>query len=87
MKKVQAVHAKLVEDKTFGLKNKNKSKKVQKFVQTVEKQTRGGAQILEKQAEAAQRVRPCCMLLPPSLPWASRAGLLLLHARHRLTLF
>jgi hypothetical protein len=33
-KKVQ----KIVEDKTFGLKNKNKSKKVQNYVKTVEQQ-------------------------------------------------
>lgn len=29
--------AKVVEDRTFGLKNKNKSKKVQQFIKTVEK--------------------------------------------------
>ena len=34
-KKVQ----KIVEDKTFGMKNKNKSKKVQNFVAQVKKQT------------------------------------------------
>lgn len=28
----------MVEDKTFGLKNKNKSKKVQQYVQSVKKQ-------------------------------------------------
>lgn len=32
---------KIVEDKTFGLKNKNKSKVVQKFVQNVQKQVKG----------------------------------------------
>lgn len=32
------VQAKVVEDKTFGLKNKNKSKKVQQYVQSVKKQ-------------------------------------------------
>lgn len=32
----QAAKAKVAEDKTFGLKNKNKSAKVQKFVQTVQ---------------------------------------------------
>lgn len=29
--------AKAIEDKTFGLKNKNKSKKVQQFINRVEK--------------------------------------------------
>eukprot|EP01098_Paradermamoeba_levis_P005267 TRINITY_DN2233_c0_g2_i1.p1 TRINITY_DN2233_c0_g2~~TRINITY_DN2233_c0_g2_i1.p1 ORF type:complete len:370 (-),score=161.94 TRINITY_DN2233_c0_g2_i1:42-1151(-) len=37
-KEVQKQKQKLIEDKTFGLKNKNKSKKVQKFVQGVQKQ-------------------------------------------------
>ena len=37
-KTVQKVTKKIVEDKTFGLKNKNKSSKVQKYVQTVQKQ-------------------------------------------------
>ena len=31
---------KIIEDKTFGLKNKNKSKKVQQYVQTVTAQTK-----------------------------------------------
>jgi hypothetical protein len=34
-KKVQ----KIVEDKTFGMKNKNKSKKVQQYINTVKTQT------------------------------------------------
>jgi hypothetical protein len=33
---------KLVEDRTFGLKNKNKSKNVQKYIQEVTKQVKGG---------------------------------------------
>eukprot|EP01133_Synstelium_polycarpum_P016095 gene16095-19152_t len=37
-KKVEKDKAKKVEDKTFGLKNKNKSKKVAAFVKTVEQQ-------------------------------------------------
>lgn len=37
-KAVEKERARVVEDKTFGLKNKNKSKKVQQFVQRVEKQ-------------------------------------------------
>lgn len=35
-KQVEKARAKVVEDKTFGLKNKNKSKKVQQFVKAVE---------------------------------------------------
>ena len=35
-KTVQKEKARLVEDKTFGLKNKGKSKKVQQFVKSVE---------------------------------------------------
>merc|ERR1712137_1408481 len=37
-KNVEKKKAKLVEDKTFGMKNKNKSSKVQKYVQSVQKQ-------------------------------------------------
>ena len=37
-KTVEKQKKQTVEDKTFGLKNKNKSKKVQEFVQTVQKQ-------------------------------------------------
>ena len=37
-KVVQKEKKKILEDKTFGLKNKNKSTKVQKYVQTVQKQ-------------------------------------------------
>ncbi len=33
---------KIIEDKTFGLKNKNKSKSVQKYVQSVSSQVKGG---------------------------------------------
>ena len=43
--------AKLVEDKTFGLKNKNKSKKVQQFVKGIERTVKDG---LEKKAAAAK---------------------------------
>eukprot|EP01055_Gregarina_sp_Pseudo9_P005342 Gregarina_sp_Pseudo_9__5341@NODE_634_length_2451_cov_12_395522_g598_i0_p1_GENE_NODE_634_length_2451_cov_12_395522_g598_i0NODE_634_length_2451_cov_12_395522_g598_i0_p1_ORF_typecomplete_len375_score102_80DFRP_C/PF16543_5/1_8e04DFRP_C/PF16543_5/9_6e03DFRP_C/PF16543_5/1_7e17zfCCCH_2/PF14608_6/0_00423H/PF02829_14/0_13zfCCCH/PF00642_24/0_33zfCCCH_4/PF18044_1/0_44_NODE_634_length_2451_cov_12_395522_g598_i0691193 len=34
--------AKIVEDKTFGLKNKNKSKAVQKYIRSVQQQVTGG---------------------------------------------
>lgn len=37
-KNVEKEKAKIVEDKTFGLKNKKNSKKVQKYVETVKKQ-------------------------------------------------
>jgi DRG Family Regulatory Proteins, Tma46 len=37
-KKQEALKKKIVDDKTFGLKNKNKSKKVQQYVQQVEQQ-------------------------------------------------
>ncbi|KAK9247783.1 hypothetical protein V1506DRAFT_531443 [Lipomyces tetrasporus] len=43
-----------VSDKTFGLKNKNKSAKVQKYVQQVETQGQSGLQ-KKKEAEAARR--------------------------------
>lgn len=43
-KKAQAeTKKKVVEDKTFGLKNKNKSKKVQQYVNTVKQQVSPGA--------------------------------------------
>ncbi len=32
---------KIVQDKTFGLKNKNKSKSVQKYIQGVQSQVKG----------------------------------------------
>ena len=34
---------KIIEDKTFGLKNKNKSKKVQQYVKSVKAQVHGGS--------------------------------------------
>jgi len=40
-KTVEKVKAKIVEDKTFGLKNKNKSKVVQKHIQSVAAQVQG----------------------------------------------
>lgn len=41
-KNVEKKKEKQVEDKTFGLKNKNKSKNVQKYIQEVTKQVKGG---------------------------------------------
>ncbi|KAF4323512.1 hypothetical protein BBO99_00004738 [Phytophthora kernoviae] len=40
-KNVEKQKEKLVEDKTFGLKNKNKSRNVQKYIQEVTKQVKG----------------------------------------------
>lgn len=49
---------KIVEDKTFGLKNKNKSSKVAKYVQEVEKQVKGANTRADRlQYEAAQRAK------------------------------
>lgn len=46
-KAIREKKEKIVEDATFGLKNKNKSKKVQQFIQRVEKgvaNSHGGAE-------------------------------------------
>jgi len=53
----QKKREKVVEDKTFGLKNKNKSKKVQKYVQQVQKTAGGGAKggATHEQALAAKK--------------------------------
>ncbi|GMF28965.1 unnamed protein product [Phytophthora fragariaefolia] len=40
-KSAEKAKDKLVEDKTFGLKNKKKSKNVQKYIQEVTKQVKG----------------------------------------------
>jgi len=55
-KKVQ----KIVEDKTFGMKNKNKSKKVQQYISTVKTQT--------TQSLAGNKVRP------PAPQWQLRCA-------------
>jgi biopolymer transport protein ExbB/TolQ len=45
--------AKIIEDKTFGLKNKNKSAKVNKYVQQVTQQVQsGGSRKAQKEEEA-----------------------------------
>eukprot|EP01054_Gregarina_sp_Poly1_P010233 Gregarina_sp_Poly_1__10232@NODE_710_length_6658_cov_139_932484_g537_i0_p2_GENE_NODE_710_length_6658_cov_139_932484_g537_i0NODE_710_length_6658_cov_139_932484_g537_i0_p2_ORF_typecomplete_len351_score101_29DFRP_C/PF16543_5/1_8e04DFRP_C/PF16543_5/1_5e20DFRP_C/PF16543_5/2e03zfCCCH_2/PF14608_6/0_00793H/PF02829_14/0_063H/PF02829_14/5_2e033H/PF02829_14/7_7e03zfCCCH_4/PF18044_1/1_2zfCCCH/PF00642_24/1_6Cytochrome_P460/PF16694_5/40_NODE_710_length_6658_cov_139_932484_g537_i045655617 len=41
--------AKIIEDKTFGLKNKNKSKAVQKYIRSVQQQVTGGKMKSETQ--------------------------------------
>ena len=48
-----AKRAKVVEDKTFGLKNKNKSKKVQQYVQHLQSATVAGSSKEEARAKAA----------------------------------
>lgn len=50
-----AKQQKAAADKTFGLKNKNKSSKVQAFVKQVEEQTRNAGADKRKQAEAERR--------------------------------
>lgn len=50
---------KLIEDRTFGLKNKNKSKKVQEFINTVEKTVKHSSNkafTANKEAKTAQKV-------------------------------
>lgn len=42
-KAIQKKNDKIIEDQTFGLKNKNKSKKVQDFIQRVEKTVKNSA--------------------------------------------
>ncbi|ORZ37392.1 hypothetical protein BCR44DRAFT_53496 [Catenaria anguillulae PL171] len=51
-KQAEAKVKKVVEDKTFGMKNKNKSKKVQKFVEEVKKQAQN-AVVQKKGADPA----------------------------------
>lgn len=50
---------KAADDKTFGLKNKNRSTKVQSYVKQVEQQTKvgGSAEAKKRQAEAEQKAR------------------------------
>lgn len=38
----QKEKAKIIEDKTFGLKNKNKSAKVNQYIKALESQVKGG---------------------------------------------
>lgn len=59
-KNVEKKKEKLVEDKTFGLKNKNKSKNVQKYIQEVTKQVKGGntrADRLKEQAVSLKKAK------------------------------
>ena len=52
-KNLEKEKQKIVEDKTFGLKNKNKSKKVQKYVDTVKKQAQQQVDGPRKRASSA----------------------------------
>lgn len=52
----QKAKAKVIEDKTFGLKNKNKSKAVQKYIQAVTANVQNAG---TKQAKAEVRVFVC----------------------------
>ena len=64
-KTLQKEKGKVVEDKTFGLKNKNKSKTVQNYVKAVTNQVmfggdvKGGARAMEaqKHAEKAEKTK------------------------------
>ena len=54
----QKVKAKIIEDKTFGLKNKNKSAKVNKYIAAVEQTVKsGGDRKARKAEEDAKRER------------------------------
>jgi hypothetical protein len=64
---------KLVEDKTFGLKNKNKSKNVQKYVQSLHQSVQNaGPKRSADDAKAAAKVvtaLPCVGLAWLGLDW------------------
>eukprot|EP01114_Cavostelium_apophysatum_P003681 TRINITY_DN1377_c1_g1_i2.p1 TRINITY_DN1377_c1_g1~~TRINITY_DN1377_c1_g1_i2.p1 ORF type:complete len:368 (+),score=152.10 TRINITY_DN1377_c1_g1_i2:166-1269(+) len=47
-KSVDKAKTKIVEDKTFGMKNKNKSKKAQEYIKNVEKQVKGSTAEADK---------------------------------------
>jgi hypothetical protein len=53
----QKAKAKIIEDKTFGLKNKNKSTKVNKYIQQVEAQVKNTGTKNAKKAEDVERER------------------------------
>jgi len=54
-KAVDKVKTKIVEDKTFGLKNKNKSKNVQTYVKQVEKQIKGTDPMIDYEARKKKK--------------------------------
>jgi hypothetical protein len=55
-KSEQKAKEKIIEDKTFGLKNKNKSSKVQKYVQQVAQQVKTGGNPKAKKEEEAREL-------------------------------
>jgi hypothetical protein len=70
---------KLIEDKTFGLKNKNKSKNVQKYITEVTKQVKGGTtrqdrmkeqQLKKKNKEAEEALKSLFLqaIVQPKVP-------------------
>lgn len=58
---------KVVEDKTFGLKNKNKSKNVQKYVQSLKQSVQPKPDSSKLNAQVMQRFGLMIVLLPFSL--------------------
>ena len=54
-KTVQKKKQQAIEDKTFGLKNKNKSKKIQQFVQSVQKNVMNSGDPTQRKAEEARK--------------------------------
>jgi hypothetical protein len=54
-KTVQKKKQQAIEDKTFGLKNKNKSKKIQQFVQSVERNVMNSGDPVQRKAEEARK--------------------------------
>jgi hypothetical protein len=54
-KTVQKKKQQAIEDKTFGLKNKNKSKKIQQFVQSVERNVMNSGDPAQRKAEEARK--------------------------------
>lgn len=57
-KTIEKEKARIVEDKTFGLKNKNKSKKVEKFIKSVQSQVANKG--VDKKAEALAAQKKVC---------------------------
>jgi ElaB/YqjD/DUF883 family membrane-anchored ribosome-binding protein len=54
-KTLQKKKQQAIEDKTFGLKNKNKSKKIQQFVQSVERNVMNSGDPAQRKAEEARK--------------------------------
>lgn len=61
----------IIEDKTFGLKNKKKSSKVQKYIKTVKQQVKGEDNPKFRRQQAAVR---CCISHPPFPAHACLSG-------------